>query len=242
MPLLRFGSKKSYWTSADRVSSPSRRTSRLSPSATGSSTSGRSLFISAFVSAHSYLGQCHSHLLAGRVRLIVIGGLPGTGKTTLADALHEEVGWPVLQSDVIRKELAGLDPLHPAPSSFGTGLYTPAMIDQTYEEMCARAQQPLGMGETVILDASFSIESRRCARHTTLNMASATDGTSTAAAFVSMAVILCAIAVLRFERTTTTNGRPGFDRRHLGSPRRHRCARHVRMEDEHGRSGAMHQG
>jgi uncharacterized protein len=95
------------------------------------------------------------------VRLLVIGGLPGTGKTTLANALHDELGWPVLQSDLIRKERAGLDPLHPAPSSFGTGLYTPAMIDQTYEEMCARAQQLLESGQSVILDASFSIEKHR---------------------------------------------------------------------------------
>jgi predicted kinase len=115
----------------------------------------------ALVSAHSYLGQCHSHLLAGRVRLLVIGGLPGTGKTTVANAVHDELGWPVLHSDVIRKELAGLDPLHPAPSSFGTGLYAPAMIDQTYEEMCARAQQLLEMGQSVILDASFSTENHR---------------------------------------------------------------------------------
>ena len=70
-------------------------------------------------------------------------------------------GWPVLHSDVIRKELAGLDPLHHAPSSFGTGLYTPAMIDQTYDEMCARARQLLGMGQSVILDASFSTKRHR---------------------------------------------------------------------------------
>jgi predicted kinase len=91
----------------------------------------------------------------------VIGGLPGTGKTTVANALRDELGWPVLQSDVIRKELAGLDPLHHARSSFGTGLYTPAMIDQTYEEMCARARQLLGMGQSIILDASFSTERHR---------------------------------------------------------------------------------
>ena len=127
----------------------------------------------ALVSAHSYLGQCHSHLLAGRVRLVLIGGLPGTGKTTVADALGDEFGWPVLQSDVIRKEMAGLDPLHPAPSSFGTGLYTPEMIDKTYEEMCARAQQLLGMGQTVVLDASFSI-----ARHRRLAMSVATSSSS----------------------------------------------------------------
>lgn len=115
----------------------------------------------ALVLAHAYIGQCHSHLLAGRVRLVVVGGLPGTGKTTFANALGDELGWAVLHSDVIRKELVGLDPLHHAPSSFGTGLYRPAMTDRTYDEMCARARQLLGMGQSVILDASFSTERHR---------------------------------------------------------------------------------
>ena len=32
----------------------------------------------------AYLALCHRHLLQGRVRLVVVGGLPGTGKSTLA--------------------------------------------------------------------------------------------------------------------------------------------------------------
>ncbi len=36
------------------------------------------------------------HLLAGRVQLVVVGGLPGTGKTTLAAAVGDELGWSVL--------------------------------------------------------------------------------------------------------------------------------------------------
>ena len=111
--------------------------------------------------AHAYLGQAHSHLHAGRVRLVVIGGLPGTGKTTLARALSEKLGWPALHSDEIRKEHVGLDPLDHVPSSFGTGLYAPAFIDQTYATMCARARKLLGMGQSVILDASFSNDQHR---------------------------------------------------------------------------------
>ena len=50
-----------------------------------------------------------------RVQLVVVGGLPGTGKTTLAAAVGDELGWPVLRSDEIRKALAGLGPLEHAP-------------------------------------------------------------------------------------------------------------------------------
>ena len=68
------------------------------------------------VEAHAYLALCHRHLLQGRVRLVVVGGLPGTGKSTLAEALGEVLGWPVLRSDEIRKEQAGLDIREHAPA------------------------------------------------------------------------------------------------------------------------------
>src|SRR6185436_15107442 len=45
-----------------------------------------------------------------RPTLIAIGGLSGTGKSTLARALATRLGWRLLSSDVVRKELAGLAP------------------------------------------------------------------------------------------------------------------------------------
>ena len=49
-----------------------------------------------------------AHLRAGAVTLVLVGGLPGTGKTTLAGALADRLGFTVLSSDRIRKELAGI--------------------------------------------------------------------------------------------------------------------------------------
>jgi predicted kinase len=111
--------------------------------------------------ARAHLAQCRRHLGAGRVRLVVIGGLPGTGKSTLAAAIGDRMGWPVLRSDELRKGLVGLDPLTPSPAAYGEGIYAPAASDATYAELLRRASRLLARGESVLLDASFSTAQRR---------------------------------------------------------------------------------
>ena len=59
------------------------------------------------------------HLRAGAVTLVVVGGLPGTGKSALAGAVAGRLGFTVLNSDRIRKELAGLPAETSARTSYG---------------------------------------------------------------------------------------------------------------------------
>ncbi|HEY8544133.1 MAG TPA: AAA family ATPase, partial [Acidimicrobiales bacterium] len=95
------------------------------------------------------------HLEAGQVRLILVGGLPGTGKSTLAAGLGDALHATVLRSDEVRKELAGLAPTTPAPAAFGEGIYTEEATARTYATLLERATVGLRLGEVVVLDASW---------------------------------------------------------------------------------------
>jgi len=105
--------------------------------------------------ATELLDLADAHLESARVRLVLVGGLPGTGKSTLAAGLSDATGWTVLRSDEVRKDLAGLAHKPSAHESFGHGIYSSEMTDQTYEELIRRARRLLALGESVVLDASW---------------------------------------------------------------------------------------
>jgi aminoglycoside phosphotransferase family enzyme/predicted kinase len=106
--------------------------------------------------ARELLDLARGRLRHGRVALVLVGGAPGTGKSTVARGLATSRGWVALRSDVVRKELAGLDPYQHAPAALGEGLYTPAATSRAYEELLRRARIALELGESVVLDASWS--------------------------------------------------------------------------------------
>lgn len=105
------------------------------------------------------LRMTREHLERARVRLVVVGGTPGTGKTTISLELGQIAGWAVLRTDEVRKELAGIPAQTSAGAAVGEGLYRPTLVADTYAEMLRRARELLSMGESVILDASW-VENR----------------------------------------------------------------------------------
>jgi uncharacterized protein len=92
--------------------------------------------------------------------LVLVAGLPGTGKSTLGQHLATRAGFRVLRSDEIRKELAGV-PATEAPPALREVLYTTAWTDRTYAECLRRAEAVLFAGERVLVDANFREEARR---------------------------------------------------------------------------------
>ncbi len=89
-----------------------------------------------------------------RVRLVMVGGAPGSGKSTVAAALAANLGWTLFRSDELRKELARLPALAHADSGYGESLYSSELSDKVYGELVARARTALGMGESVVIDAT----------------------------------------------------------------------------------------
>jgi aminoglycoside phosphotransferase family enzyme/predicted kinase len=93
--------------------------------------------------------------------LVLVGGLPGTGKSTLGRELAESAGFSLIRSDVVRKELAGLADSGQGTASFGEGIYSPEWNERTYAECLRRAERLLFEGKRVLVDASFREEKRR---------------------------------------------------------------------------------
>ena len=112
------------------------------------------------------LAVARRHLEAGAVRLVVVGGLPGTGKSTVADGLGDALGATVLRSDEVRKELAGQAIDAPMPAGFRQGQYSAEHTTGAYGEVLRRARVGLERGESVILDASFTDDAWRSAART----------------------------------------------------------------------------
>lgn len=109
----------------------------------------------------SYTGLAEEHLDRGAVRLALVGGLPGTGKTTVATSLAAEVGAVVLSSDRVRSELRQAGTVRGAAGVPGQGAYSPAAGAVVYTELLARARPHLERGVSVVLDASWSAAAHR---------------------------------------------------------------------------------
>ncbi|WP_435194401.1 AAA family ATPase [Natronomonas sp. EA1] len=81
--------------------------------------------------------------------LVVVCGLPGVGKTTVAERVVEQLDAEMLRTDVVRKEL------FPDPD------YTDEESQAVYDELFSRTRDRLQADEDVVLDATFQEAAKR---------------------------------------------------------------------------------
>ncbi len=106
-------------------------------------------------SGGAYLTSAAAYLHPVPPLVVAVGGLPGTGKSTLARALAPEIGMApgalVVRSDEIRKRLSGVAPEERLPQS----AYTPDVSRTVFEALTETVRVAAKGGQAVIADATF---------------------------------------------------------------------------------------
>lgn len=105
--------------------------------------------------ARSYYELALTLLQKAPARLVAIGGLSGSGKSSLADAFAPVLGVApgarIIESDRIRKALHDV----PAETRLPPAAYRPEISKKVYAEMAWRAAVILGQGGCAVVDAVF---------------------------------------------------------------------------------------
>lgn len=113
--------------------------------------------------ARTYLHAALGYLRPRPPRLVAVGGLSGTGKTTLAAGLAPSLG-PVpgavhLRSDLERKALFGVE----ETVRLTAEAYSAEASSTVYDTLCRKARIALTAGHSVIVDAVYSTPHERSA-------------------------------------------------------------------------------
>ena len=103
-------------------------------------------------SASRYAALALRHARRAQSFLLLVGGPPGSGKTTLARGLAARLGCLLIHSDEVRQEVR-------VPS--GEDRYSERSKDAVYDEMLRRGEFALRHGENVVLDATWGSPERR---------------------------------------------------------------------------------
>ena len=111
--------------------------------------------------AERYLSTALELLHVSSPQLVVIGGLSGTGKSTLARAIAPKLGLPIgarlLRTDVLRKRMLGFAP----EERLDEQAYGPDQNEKVYHRLLDEIAGALASGWSVIADGVFARQETR---------------------------------------------------------------------------------
>lgn len=91
-----------------------------------------------------------------RPKLLVVCGMVATGKSTVARLLSARTGFPVFDSDHVRKQLAGISSTTRSAEAYQGGIYSREFTQRTYESLMEAAHNRLSSGQGAIIAATFA--------------------------------------------------------------------------------------
>ncbi len=112
-------------------------------------------------SAAKYLALAIALSRGADARLAITHGLPGSGKSFVAQAVIETVGAIGVRSDVERKRLFGLGALESSRGRVPGGIYGPETTRRTYSQLLETARVALSADWPVVVDAAFLLRAER---------------------------------------------------------------------------------
>ncbi|PCJ65738.1 MAG: adenylyl-sulfate kinase [Candidatus Hydrogenedentota bacterium] len=112
--------------------------------------------IEALDEASRYFEYAYQHAHAARGRLIIMTGVSGSGKSTIASRIAIELNAVHIRSDAVRKHLAGA-----ALNQQDINIYTHEWDEKTYDELLRLGMILAKEGLPVILDAKYDRQQRR---------------------------------------------------------------------------------
>jgi aminoglycoside phosphotransferase family enzyme/predicted kinase len=99
------------------------------------------------------------NLPAGHI--VLMCGPSGSGKSWLAERLVPYIPGIRIRSDIVRRQLAGLDRTQASGSDLDSGIYKQAMGEAVYARLLELTGDLIAVGENVVVDAAFLSSANR---------------------------------------------------------------------------------
>lgn len=110
---------------------------------------------------YNFINLAEFYTRPKKPNLIIMHGLAGSGKSTIAKKIVIECGAIQISSDIIRKKLFSIPLFENSNSTPYGGIYTPESTEKTYNKLLSLAKISIKAGFTVIVDATFLLHSQR---------------------------------------------------------------------------------